>query len=176
MADYLAGLAATYKENTTNNLQISTIHIYFSHNLYREIEEISLLDLFNAFKENTTAGYRYFNKVKEKPGSLWFKYFSNLNRKEITSINRILSGHVQLNDHLYKKNLIQDPSCPYGYKQQTLEHFFFECPELSSGTSRLLTLLQALNLDIISLNNLYTDPKKAIPIFLKFIEDCNIAL
>ena len=55
----------------------------------------------------------------------WIKF--NLDRKCISIISRIRSGHVRTKSHLFEKNIIDDPFCDCG-SIQDLNHAVFSCP------------------------------------------------
>lgn len=176
VADHLADIAAKSDAGMAAEMQICENCLYFPRNLFSGFKSESYAESHNSFKGNTSVGYRYFNRVKEKLVFPWFYQFNHLSRKDITSINRILSGHARLNGHLFSKNIVQDPHCSCGYEIQTLEHIFFGCPDFTQETDTLILALATSNLDSQSTNSLLTDPHKAIPAFLKFVNSSSLLL
>ncbi|KYN38627.1 hypothetical protein ALC56_07002 [Trachymyrmex septentrionalis] len=70
-----------------------------------------------------------------------------LSRMLITTVNCLRSNHFNLNHSLFRKNLIDDPSCPCGASCQDLVHIIFDCLILECHALLLRTALQDSSLD-----------------------------
>ena len=58
---------------------------------------------------------------------------NDLDRREQCIVFRLRSQHIPLNMHLNKINPMQEPVCPLcPCAYETVEHFLFECPQLSN--------------------------------------------
>lgn len=128
VADYLAKIVSGINENNSDS--VKELDKFYAHNLFPGIRNGHDTQMFNALNERSTASiscYRYFNRVREKYGKPWFNRYTNLTRKFIVLINRLRSDHTRLNNHLFRKNIINDPNCPCGTNIQTTDHVFFEC-------------------------------------------------
>ena len=52
----------------------------------------------------------------------------SLPRKLWCNLNRLRSGHGRCNVMLHKWKIVNDPSCPCGNQQQTMNHLLKDCP------------------------------------------------
>jgi len=57
----------------------------------------------------------------------WFAGIKHLKRKEITTLNRLHSGHCLSPVHLLKIGVKPDPLCTCN-QRGTIQHLLFECP------------------------------------------------
>lgn len=73
-----------------------------------------------------------FNKIYVKSKKLWF-FRLPLSRVTIVIVSRLRSNHYNLNHSLFRKNLIDDPSCLCGFHSQDFEHVF-NCSEMANNT------------------------------------------
>ena len=67
-----------------------------------------------------------FENIQKIFSEPWFKKVS-CDRKFITFINRLKSGHVRSNSHLFNKNIIVSSNCTCCNMPQTAENLFFNC-------------------------------------------------
>ena len=116
-----------------------------AYNLPDSIEESKIIphDLFPSFKtkminDSAYTYCHYFAPDKSLKGEKFvlnsenFKtkpWFQNigLTRQQITYINRIRSGHVQLKYHLNRMNILNDSICDCGQEQENLNHKVWRC-------------------------------------------------
>ena len=70
----------------------------------------------------------------------WFKT-TNLSRRDITYVNRIKAGHLQLNSHLHRMKIVASPYCDCGNISQNIDHIVWQCPFLHAGREELITNL-----------------------------------
>ena len=66
-----------------------------------------------------------FNTTSQK--KKWFSKLPYTNRRHITSIIRMRSGHCLVGEHLHRIGIRDSPYCECG-NIETLDHIFFECP------------------------------------------------
>lgn len=71
-------------------------------------------------------GVLYFQKVWYKMRKPWFAEYKT-SRSHITSMIRLRSNHYNLNASLFRKNLVNDPSCSCGSPYQNFNHVLFDC-------------------------------------------------
>ena len=75
-----------------------------------------------------------------------------LNRKDQVIIFRLRTTHIQLNFHLSRITKDHPPTCTLcGYKEETVQHFLFDCPSLQDLRKEFLPQSPSLE------NTLYTD-------------------
>ena len=84
------------------------------------------------FKENWKAivkgkNLQYHKVQNNYPSGKWFLKCSFKNRRHITTIIRMRTGHCLTRLHLFKVKLRNDPLCECGMIED-LNHIFFECP------------------------------------------------
>ena len=102
--------------------------------------KIDSQEVFNIIKNNIkNQFYDFWNKTtehKEKkyakiqdnfPKKKWFSKLPYTNRRHITSIIRMRSGHCLVGEHLHRIGIRDSPYCECG-NIETLDHIFFECP------------------------------------------------
>ena len=78
--------------------------------------------------------------TRSEKGRAMFKYIpkpnkkdpiNSLKRKDQVIIFRLRTTHVQLNAHLNRITKDHPPACPLcGYREETVNHFLFDCPTL----------------------------------------------
>ena len=89
-------------------------------------------------------GKLYVESVKIPLHTTWFRDFSHLQRREISMLCRIRSGHCSIPAHLHRLHVKPDSLCECG-SQGTLTHVLFECPINSPTSSRLYTSIQRIS-------------------------------
>ena len=82
---------------------------------------------FNSYLKTTasTKGALHFEHYSHVSKKTWFEGTS-LNRKEIVVINRLRSNHYNLNESLYRDNMIESPSCSCGAIKQSINHIWMQ--------------------------------------------------
>ena len=88
------------------------------------------------------------NWAKSEKGRDMFKYLpipnkkdpiNFLERKDQVAIFRLRSNHIQLNAHLSRILKDHNPACSLcGYREESVQHFLFECPPLQDIRSQFL--------------------------------------
>jgi len=68
----------------------------------------------------STKGTLHFERYSSISKKTWFEGTS-FNREKIV-INRLRSNHYNLNESLYRDNMIESPSCPCGAIKQSINH------------------------------------------------------
>lgn len=72
-------------------------------------------------------GFSYSRVESSFPNKKWFTDLEFVNRKYITTMIRMRTGHCLTSAHLYKINIKDNPNCECGL-EESLDHIFFECP------------------------------------------------
>lgn len=76
-----------------------------------------------------------------------------LKRKQWCNLNRLRTCHGRCNDMLFKWKMVNDPSCPCGFRNQTITHMLKDCPitkyngdikEITALTSEAINWLEKL--------------------------------
>ena len=52
----------------------------------------------------------------------------------------MVTGHGNVRSHLYRFKIIEQPTCPRGTKDQTIDHLLFECELLNKERDRQLSI------------------------------------
>ena len=89
-------------------------------------------------KPNCLKGDNYMSCFRTFSESPWFNEY-NLTKKEIVYINRIRSGHYQLNAHLYRMHIVNSPNCDCGDISQSIDHIVWFCPLYDNGEQKCVT-------------------------------------
>ena len=90
--------------------------------------------------------YDHMNTIKPKDN------LKLLNRSDQTTIFRLRTQHITLNQHLNRINPEIPPLCPLcDHHQESVEHFLFLCPNLTDLRQQLLPPIPSLE------NTLYSD-------------------
>lgn len=102
--------------------------------------EMDSIDIFNSIKTDILCNYKenwksrmkgkkhvYFNIQTIFPDKQWFKNFQYIDRRHITTLIRMRTGHCLTKNHLYKIKVKEDPFCECG-SVEDLNHIFLECP------------------------------------------------
>ncbi|CAG9563372.1 unnamed protein product [Danaus chrysippus] len=91
-------------------------------------------------------GAWYADIKKAPPAQPWYNKLKQYNRKLIVTINRLRLGHCRTPSHLYKLQLVQNPTCPEcQHNFAGLQHIFFQCPAY-----RIQRLILVCELDLVS--------------------------
>lgn len=117
---------------------IGVVRRIFPSNYFRSIK-LKFIEEATVFFEASAAvkGFRYFNRVKSKPGVPWF-HSTKLSASTIKLISRIRSFHTHSRAHMTEKNITQEPSCDCGAERQDVQHLFFGCPLFRSNSDKLI--------------------------------------
>ena len=84
-------------------------------------------------------GVKYVDNNLEFSSIPWFFRY-DLDRKRITMINRVKSGHTRTKDHLFRKNILNSNECECG-DVQTVEHLIWNCPRFLNYRDVLIQFL-----------------------------------
>ena len=124
------------------------------------IKPVSQATAKQIIKSNCKSDWQNSWTQSEK-GRVMFKYIpkpnkkdpiNSLKRKDQVAIFRLRTTHVQLNAHLSRITKDHPPACPLcGYREETVNHFLFDCPTLQDARTEFLP--QNPNLE----NTLYSD-------------------
>jgi len=77
-------------------------------------------------------------------------------------------GHGNIRPYLHRFKIIETPTCPYGTKDQTIDHLLFECELLNKGTDSLISTVLKTDVWPISKNKLI---RRHFKIFVKFTNE-----
>ena len=81
-------------------------------------------------------GIKYVDNNKKFSCISWF-YNLDLDRKRITLINRVKSGHTRTKDHLFRKNIVNSNECDCG-EVQTVDHLIWNFPRFLNYREALI--------------------------------------
>ena len=104
--------------------------------------------------------------------------FKQLNRREQVLIQRLRIGHAGVQAYLNRFNIIQEDLCLHCHScPETLDHFFFHCPEFIYERATLENKLDTNNIQPISLRTLFAgNPDQnnflIIKAVLEYVKDC----
>lgn len=84
--------------------------------------------------------YEYANVKSPRP---WFSEIQE-NRKIITLITRLRTGHLRTHDHLVERGWIESIQSQCGFMQKSLLHLLRDCPLYSKKRDRFLAFLDSV--------------------------------
>jgi len=89
------------------------------------------------------------NWTQTTKGSITKEYFPNVEERLKMDINltqnltAIVTGHGKTRAYLHHFKIIEEPTCPCGTAEQTMDHLIFECEAITKERERLkMTALQ----------------------------------
>ncbi|RLU27170.1 hypothetical protein DMN91_000969 [Ooceraea biroi] len=85
---------------------------------------------------------RFYSRERKKP---WFQAIKQ-ERGFVTMVNRLRTGHFNLNDSLANKNIIESPRCECGAERQTIEHVAFVCCYRDASRTKFYRSLEAMDI------------------------------
>lgn len=121
-----------------------------------------------------TKGKWYAELQRNLPTAPWYNSFKYINRKFITCINRLRSGHCLVPAHLNRMKIINDDKCTYCFKENAdIKHVIFECETFAIQRLILVSVISDIadenSLSVPRLvQDLLSNPVYFIPVF-KFI-------
>ena len=75
-------------------------------------------------------------------------YYNCIPRPTAVILSQMRVGFSNLNYHLYSKNCVESPACSCGCRNETVQHYFFHCPNHSLQRQRLMNDLSQITPDI----------------------------
>jgi ribonuclease HI len=101
------------------------------------------------------------------PSKKFLKLTKDLNRSQSSIIMQLRTGHVGLNQHLFRIKRVESPSCPHchGITVETVKHYLLDCPFYRRERHELQTKLRR---NAYSITFLLSSPVTIKPL-LKFI-------
>lgn len=87
----------------------------------------SILTHYHNYWKNTTKTKWYRDIQDTFPAKPWYSKFPFTNRRHITTIIRMRTGHCATKSHLYRLGVTDSPMCDCG-QVEDLNHIFLECP------------------------------------------------
>jgi ribonuclease HI len=100
---------------------------------------------------------------KDLPSKNFLRLVNDLDRRQSSIIAQLRTGHIPLNQHLFRIRRSEAPTCPHcqGLIVETVRHFLFECPHYQHERH---TLRQKLKRKADSLSFLLTKPEAVKPL------------
>jgi hypothetical protein len=116
----------------------------------------------DTFYPTATAVNRYI-----APSKKYLRLIKNLDRSQASILFQLRSGHIGLNQHLFRIRRSETPSCPHcqGITVETVKHFLLDCPQYARQRHELRLKLRR-NSD--SLPFLLSNPAASLPL-LKYM-------
>jgi len=81
---------------------------------------------------------------------------SSLTRKQGATLTQLRTGHCGLNQYLHRFNIIDDPQCECGHRNETVQHFLLDCRKHENVRKELCKNVGWRNMRV---KNLLGDPK-----------------
>ena len=131
-------------------------------------------NFIHQYRPNT--GNFYFDYCYSSSATPWFTSKKRSLEKEITTFNRMRSNHYNLAHSLYRKNLVDSPTCICGEDDEDLNHVFWSCPRFADERTSMLTELKKLKLfpPYTITSFLHAPEFKTMAILLRFLSECNL--
>ena len=104
---------------------------------------------------------------KSAPSKKFLKLTKDINRSQASIIMQLRTGHIGLNQHLFRIKKAESPSCPHckGITVETIKHFLLDCPSYRRERHELRSKLRR---NASSLSFLLSSPVAVKPL-LKFV-------
>jgi ribonuclease HI len=101
------------------------------------------------------------------PSKKYLRLIKNIDHRQASILCQLRTGHIGLNQHLFRIRRSEMPSCPHcqGITVETVKHFLLDCPQYARKCHELRVKLRR-NAD--SLSFLLSDPTATLPL-LKFV-------
>jgi ribonuclease HI len=101
------------------------------------------------------------------PSKKYLRLIKKLDRRQASILFQLRTGHIGLNQHLFRIHKSETPSCPHcqGITVETIKHFLLDCPQYARERHELRLKLRR-NCDSISF--LLSNPSAILPL-LKFV-------
>ena len=134
-----------YRLRNRNNLQ----QIKTNSSLYTNSFFPKLTKIWNSMSDDLkfVGSLRDF-KSKLCESDKKVPYFYNLsNRTGEIYVSRLRMKCSSLNSHLYRMNIIENPSCACGYHTEDEHHYFFDCPLFDDSRHLIFDLVNEVPLE-----------------------------
>ena len=69
-------------------------------------------------------------------------------------MSRLRMGHAGLNSYMFRFNMSETDECPHCQETESIEHYFFNCPEYEGPRHHLMKELQSLTSAPLSIKTL----------------------
>lgn len=108
--------------NVPKNIQLNRNHVITL--LKEKIQQ----EHDKAWKESLKTKGKWYSQIQDEfPKVTWHKEYPYIDRRHITTIIRMRSGHCLTKEHLHKIGIKDSPYCECG-QIQDINHIFLECP------------------------------------------------
>ncbi|XP_074041168.1 uncharacterized protein [Leptinotarsa decemlineata] len=119
-ADSLAKLGTTLNIPLNIKPDKYSLMPFFQSNIKEEF--------YRSWKQDIQQKGKMYHLIHEEyPKDTWYLKYPYMDRRHITSIIRMKTGHCTNKEHLYRLKIVDNPNCECGMRD-TLNHIFFECP------------------------------------------------
>lgn len=119
-ADKLANIGRIL--NTPRNIPLNKNHIDII--IKKKIQQAH----DEAWKDSLKTKGKWYAQIQDEfPKIAWHKKFPYLDRRHITTIVRMRTGHCLTSEYLHKIKIKDSPNCECG-QIEDLNHLFLECP------------------------------------------------
>ncbi|XP_036147182.1 uncharacterized protein LOC118647082 [Monomorium pharaonis] len=136
LVDNAAKDAALLEKNPTNKIDYRQA-LSSMKELYLKIDENFLTSI------NIGTGEKYMSFLSNINVSFLRKKKCKFKRRDLTVLNRIITGYAYSQSFLFKIGVSQSPACACGFEVQNLDHIFLACPMHDFPRSMLFTTLFA---------------------------------
>ena len=131
----------------------------------------------------TQKGTYYFQNYYTKSRKTWFSKYNSQKRDLIVSVVSVIrsrSGHISLNESLYKIIVVDSPRCPCGDERQSLDHFILYCINCVKERKIFLEKLAKIKIFILppfSVSTFLVKPDiKVMILLIEFTKNCNLVI
>ena len=80
----------------------------------------------------------------------------------------MVKGHENIRSYLHRFKILETPTCPYGTKDQTIDHLLYKCEQLNIKRNSLISTVVKKDIWPISKK---TFTSKHFKIFVKFTNE-----
>ena len=124
----------TVQETQRDNVNITRVS---NEEIRKKITDWGYQQLYNELRNSP--GYHISKETLGKRNYHQNKPLYHRTRISLSRITAVLTGHAQLNKHLYRMKQIDTPICALcNTEEEDLLHFLFDCPELAEIRTKTL--------------------------------------
>ncbi|EUC65957.1 reverse transcriptase from transposon X-element protein, putative, partial [Rhizoctonia solani AG-3 Rhs1AP] len=164
-ADEEASLAASGRLHPPHLIPpfLSDYHPATNPSKRKQLEKAANRRLANAHWASTTAGSKHASRFPGLSPRHFLAHSRELTRSQATLLYRLMTGHVQLRQHLHRLQLVDSPRCEHCSREyETVSHFLLRCPRYATERHEHLTTRGP---DFLRLSFLFHAPDALRPLF-----------
>jgi ribonuclease HI len=74
--------------------------------------------------------------------------YGELSRQQTATLARLRTAHCGLNDYLHRRTIVDDPGCPCGHPNETVQHYLLQCQTYKEPRTALAAKIGSRNMRV----------------------------